>query len=304
MTILGSMFLGADCSFDLTPTSVNNLTLFELGKGEYDDIYCTEDTDLPMTFDIQKDWDLNTVFAGDYEDNIDLSNVSFSLSTISHLVIKKRKVNTFKWTTILVKRISTLDDLVIIGNDIFNAGNTDYQYALVPLLNNIEGGYSITEAHSDFNGIFLLEKDRIYGTILDTKCDNSRNHSVIIQPSLYNKYPRAIYNALYNYESGTAEGFFCRYDVNNCIYYPQDSTDYRRDFVDFLTDHKPKILKTFDGRIWLINISADSIQETEDGHYEHRLTSFSWTETGDCNDEQDLYDADLIDVDSAYWSYE
>ena len=53
MTILGSMFLGADCSFDLTPTSVNNLTLFELGKGEYDDIYCTEDTDLPMTF---KSW--------------------------------------------------------------------------------------------------------------------------------------------------------------------------------------------------------------------------------------------------------
>lgn len=304
MVILGSLLLGADYSYEMTPTYINDINNFDLEKGIYDGIYASEDTSLPLTYELKEDWDVNTIFASNYTDTIDASNVDFSLSTISHIAVKKRRANTFKWTTLLVKKINTLDDLKIIDIDIFNAGNTDYQYALVPLINNIEGGYNIVEAHSDFDGLYLLEKDTIYGTILDIKCDTERNHSVICQKSSYNRYPRALYNSLSNYESGSVQGYFCKYDANKCEYYTEDSVNYRRDLVDFLTDQKPKILKLYDGRIWLVNIDADSITDTEDGHWQHRMTSFRWFESGDYNNERDLYDAGLIDIDSAYWSYE
>lgn len=304
MVILGSLLLGADCSFDFTPAYINDITEFDIGKGLYDGVYASEDTSLPLSYKLKDDWNTDTIFAGDYISNINLSNVDFSLSTISHIVIKRRKANTFKWTTIFTKKINTIEDLKIMDVDIFNAGNTTYQYALVPVLNDIEGNYNIIEAFSDFEGIYILEKDTIYGTIFESKCDTERNHSVIRQNSFYNKYPRAIYNAFYNFETGTVEGFFCKYDINKCKYYFNDSFDYRRELVDFLTDRKAKILKLSDGRTWIINIDSNSITDKEDSHWQHRIITFNWFESGDCNNERDLYNAGLIDIEPAYWSYE
>ena len=73
--------------------------------------------------------------------------------------------------------------------------------------------------------------------------------------------------------------------------------------MDFLTDGRPKILKVSDGRMWLINVDGGSVSDNEGDHWLHRMTSFNWFESGDCLNECDLYDADLIDIDSEYWSY-
>ncbi len=302
MLILGS-FLGSDNCYSPTPVSINEITYFSLGQGEYDGIYATSDIGMEQTYHLNTRWDMNTIFAGEFDHNINLGNVDFTLSTVSHIAIKRREAGTFQWTTIFVKDIHTLNDFNINGIDILNASNTMYQYALVPILNRMEGNYHIVESYSKFDGVFLLEKDTIYGTTLDVKCDTSRNHYVLKQEYLYNKYPKSIYHSSANYESGTVEGYFCRYDTEKCEFYFDDSIPYRKAFVDFLTDQKPKILKLFDGRIWLVNIDGNPITDTEGGHWLHRITSFSFYESGDYQNERDLYDGNLIDVKSDFWSY-
>lgn len=303
MFILGSMFLGADGSYAPTPTGVEDINYFSLGVGEYEGICASTDLSLEETYAVKESWDMNTIFAGSYDENIHLSNVDFTLSTVSQLAVKKREKNTFPWTTIFVQDIHKTEDFTIAGIDIFNAGNTAYQYALIPMLNGNEGNYHITEAVSDFDGLFLLEKDKMYGTILDITCDTARNHHGIRQESLYSRYPKAIYNSCANYETGTVQGYFCKYDVNKGTFYPEDSVRYRKEFVDFLTNGNPKILKLSDGRIWLVNIDENTISDTEDGHLLHRKTSFGFFESGDYRNEQDLYEANLIDVAAKYWSY-
>lgn len=303
MLILGSTILGLDNSFSPVPSSINDINYFSLGSGTYDAVYASNNADIELTRELMTEWNNDTIFAGSFDTGINLSNVDFTLDTVSHILIKKREKNTFKWTTIDVRRINTLEDFNIAGIDIFNAGNTQYQYCLVPVLNGIEGNYNIVEAKSDFDGVFIVERDVIYGTTLDVTCNTSRNHHVIKQESLFNRYPSIVYNSDSNYEIGTVEGYFCKYDSNKYEYYPEDSVNYRKEFVDFLTNQKPKILKLHDGRIWLINVDETSVSDSEDGHYLHRKTSFSFVESGNCRDEHDLYDAGLIDVDSDFWSY-
>ncbi|MCM1441782.1 MAG: hypothetical protein NC131_21610 [Roseburia sp.] len=304
MVILGSFLLGADCSYECTPVCVDNINYAELCEGVYDGIYASHDTDIDTGYDLCGAWDMNTIFASGYDDSINAGNIDFSLSTVSHLAIKRRKVNTFKWNTIFVKKVDKPEDFYIAGTDIFNAGSTAYQYALVPILNNTEGDYSIVEAFSDFEGLFLLEKDTIYGTALDVKCDTQRNHFVLRNDPLLGRYPRAVYTSDANYESGTVEGYFCKFNINNEDYYPEDSFAYRQGLTDFLTNKKPKILKLFDGRMWLVNIDETSISDVEDSHWLHRKTSFGFFESGDCSSEKDLYDAGLTDINSEYWSCE
>lgn len=304
MIILGSFLLGADCSYECTPAGVENINHAALHTGSYDGIYATHDTKMDMTYNLRSEWDMNTIFASEYTNGINAGNVDFSLSTVSHLAVKKRKSGTFKWNTIFVKKVDSLEDFYIAGIDTFNAGNTFYQYALVPILNNTEGGYSIVEAFSDFEGLYLLEKDTVYGTILDIKCDTQRNHSVIRQNPLFGRYPKAVYNSNANYESGTVEGYFCKFNAHTDEYSPEDSFAYRKRLTDFLTNKKPKILKLHDGRMWLINIDESSISDSEDTHCLHRKTSFSFFESGDCSSEKDLYEAGLTDINSEYWSCE
>ena len=81
-----------------------------------------------------------------------------------------------------------------------------------------------------------------------------------------------------------------QYDVDN-------GWKYREDINDFLTDGKPKILKNFEGKIWIIYILEDTIDETQKDHYQNVVTSFDWNEAGDANNTADLYYNGFIDGD-------
>ena len=303
MFISGLLLLGSDYSYFPYVVPTEELTGLELGTGRYDSIYASRSTAMPLIDPPSLIWDTDTVFCADYEKSINAGNIDFSLSTISQLAVRRRKYGTFNWTTVCVRNIDSKEDLQFAGIDLFNAGNTDYEYALVPILNGAEGNYYIVSVHSDFEGIYIFDKNRMFGTTLDIKCSTSRKNSLICQTSLRNRYPRAIYNSSVNYDSGSVEAFFCRYDTARHAFHPDDSCSYRHELMDFLTDGRPKILKASDGRMWLINVDGGSVSDNEGDHWQHRMTSFNWFESGDCLNERDLYDADLIDIDSEYWSY-
>ena len=119
--------------------------------------------------------------------------------------------------------------------------------------------------------------------------------------SLYNnRYPCVTNNSISNYEQGSIAGDFIKFDQENLTVDISVGIDYRNNVKDWLFNRKPKILKFYDGRIWLISVSGD-ISDTTDGHNDLRKIGFDWVEIGNVNNPEDLYDCGLSDVGKEWW---
>lgn len=302
MIILGDSFLGADYSYSPTVTDVDRINEITVSNAEFDTIHVTNNTDLESVLEVSTVWDIYTILLATFDGDLNAGNVDFVLANTSDILIKRREKGTFDWKTVYQKPINTSEDFNILFMDKYCKNNTTYEYACVGVLNGAESNYTPVEVESQFNGMFIVDKDNIYGTILDLgSCDTTRNHYLMKQEYPAQKYPGAYSYSESNYDTGEASGYFVRFDAENCEFLIDDNTKYMKEIIDFLTNHKPKILKLEDGRMWLISVDGMPT-DTEDGHRLHRIISFAWFESGDYDSEKDLYDADLINVEEQYWS--
>ena len=71
------------------------------------------------------------------------------------------------------------------------------------------------------------------------------------------------------------------------------SIDYRETFINWLTNKKPKALKMYDGRAWLMNVNGN-VSYSDDEHPDKVEISFDFVETGDLNSSDDMKNAGLI----------
>ena len=76
---------------------------------------------------------------------------------------------------------------------------------------------------------------------------------------------------------------------------------YQRDFMDYICDSVPKILKLPDGRLWLIQVTPGPA-DTANQQYNDREISWSWVEIGNVNSEEDLYYLGFSDVTEEWWN--
>ncbi len=71
--------------------------------------------------------------------------------------------------------------------------------------------------------------------------------------------------------------------------------------MDFIADGIPKILKLFDGRIWLVQTTPNP-SDTAEESYNNRYITFTWVEIGNINSEEDLYYLGLSEVTEEWWN--
>ena len=308
MVFLGYAFYSGANSVELTPTNVGDMTRLEVTNASYNDVYVTRNPKMSVE-DLPQGWDNYTELYGKYNLNIHAGNIEYTTRTIDTILIKRRKKGTFKWITILVKQAESVDDLKhFTGYDFTAASQTTYEYALVPAYQQTENVYYISEVDSEFEGVHIVEKDEMFGTIVDTTCEVTRNAPSAVVELINNKYPKYTSNTIANYDTGTATGQFvdmgCK-DESGCYidYKLISSWVHRNNLLAFLTNRKPKILKYETGAIWLVNITgAPTDTAKEEGLSEARIVSFEWAETGDYEDEASLYYAGLSDVPSIWWN--
>lgn len=299
--------MGADRNtVSFTPTSVNNITFILLKNGVYDCLYITKETSSEPSMDCPAGWDHDTIFHTDFSNSTNAGNVDWNLKSVSHLLVKRRDVSKFKWTTIAVKEIHKLEDFSdgIKGNDYTAASNVTYEYAVVPALHGVEGLYNTAFVDSKFESIFLVEKNQIFGTpATDGFCDTTRRIPSSVIETINNKYPTYVRNTIANYDKGTCKGKFIELDEDDCNFVVADAArvPYQRKIMDFIADGMPKILKHFDGRIWLIVITGDPT-DTADETYSNRNISFEWAEIGNYESERDLYYTGLSDISEEWWN--
>lgn len=310
---------GSTESIELTPTCTtydstdtldytnDGMNYVELKNGIYNDLYISNDP-LCGTENGEGEiyvWGYDTVLYVPFNGNTNAGNTDFTLDTISHLIIKRRIVGEFGWKTIYVKEIKTIDDFKLSGIDHTARSGVEYEYAAVLVFNNgDEGSYSTALASTTFDKVFIVGHDQIVSTtITDGYCDTTRNVPSSVNVLLNSRYPIYIRNTIANYDSGSLSAGYIEADDHCTLITDEDSKriTYQKSVMDFLCDGKPKLLKHMDGRMWLIMVTGNP-SDVADGYYKIRKIDFEWVEIGDCESEEDLYYANLIDVPEEWWS--
>lgn len=308
MFICGSNFVGGALACTITPTGIENINYVELKKGIYDDLYITKATDFELTYNCPDEWDFDTVLWAKFNGNTIAGNIDWDLDVISHIILKSRSEGDYQWKTIAVKEVNTIDDYVINYPDYFTASGETVEYAIVPIFYGSEGNYASTKATLKFDKMFLVEGSIVWGTeITDGYCDTTRNIPSSTVELLNSRYPIFIRNTIANYDTGNCKGSFVPLsDDENCELaydskHDYQRTKYQREFMDFICDSIPKILKLPDGRLWIIQVTPNPT-DTANQAYNDKEISWSWVEIGSVNSEEDLYYLGLSDVTEEWWN--
>ena len=307
MLICGYNFAGGESACALTPIGPVNINYVELKNGIYDDLFITKAASFELSDECPKEWDFDTVLWAKFNNTTNAGNVDWNLKTTSHIILKSRTDGRFEWKTIAVKEIHAIEDFAINYPDYFVASGQSVEYAVVPVLYGSEGLYSSTKAASRFQKMFLIEGDTIWGTeITDGCCDTTRNIPSSTVELLNSKYPVFVRNTIANYDTGNCRGSFVPLDEASCEYAYDSEQDYKRikyqkEFMDFICDSVPKILKLPDGRLWLVQVTPNPADTANQG-YNDREISWSWVEVGDVNSEEDLYYLGFSNIEPEWWN--
>lgn len=313
MIFLGTFLGGDELSVPITPTDVSNITRTTLKDGVYDELYITKDVTKEMTATPPKEWDFNTILYAEFDNSTMAGNLTVQIGSITHLVVKRKRTDEFKWITIDVKEIlhdpdMTFEELVaqmvMKGVDYTATIGYEYEYAVVPMLNGIESIYSTAREKCESDGIVILDNGEVYMTTLtDGNIDTTAVVPNSPQESMWDKYPTIIRNTEANYETITVGATFVP-GYEDCDTQWDDEVvmmEYSRKVYDFLRNDKPKLLKATDGRIWLTYVTTPPTDAYDDSSGMRNIT-FGLTEIGSVNSEEDLYDAGLINAGEEWWN--
>lgn len=293
-----SFCFGKD-SLNPFPTNVSDIKKVRIENGVFDHIDITKNVTFDYTTETPK-WDYNTIIDCDFEDGTGAGNVDFALSQLSSIKIKRRKKGTFEWITVQEIPINDRTDLNSIRRDYFVPSYEEFEYAIVPILNGVEGQYIIDSIKSEFNGVFISDINKTYK--LNAKVSyNSRTsmQSVGQITPLGRKYPVIIKNGEADYEIGSVSGLLLgenyekTHEINR-----KEIVDEINEFVVFLKNGKPKMIRDWNGSIFLVMITGNP-SVTYNNNYGMGIASvsFEWVEQGKYDNEDDLYDNGFIEID-------
>lgn len=286
------MFTGAFFAYDtsLTPTPVTtgSTEYIEITNGIFDDLYLTANTNLEYNTTIP-DWDYDTIMHAQFKNNLLAGNVDFTIESVSGLVIKRKKENSYKWTQLYTREIETEEDFEFYYNDNTVASMSNYEYAAIPIINGVEGAYQITSVYVEFDGAFIVDQTNGYQLIANlSRPSLSRNNPSNILEPINSKYPYVNYYSSLQYDRFTVTGLFMRLNRTTCQFEHENSWTLRKEVRDFLTNRRAKIVKFWNGEIYMAAV-IDPIQESMDGHPDNVNMTINFIEIGNVDDTKDLY---------------
>lgn len=296
MIFLGYAFAGGDHSLDTTPVCQNDSTSIKISNAFVGDLFATNET-LTYSTTIPDTWNFYTIMYGKFSGNLLAGNIDFAVSEVSALRIERRTKNNTNWVILHEQSVSKKEDLTVLYYDKTARANTTYEYAIVPIIGQVEGTKYSQEITTDFQGLFIVDPQNIFQTELDVKFSNAkRNKPRSVVVPIGSKYPQVVSNSANDYDSMTVSAEWIDYnseddswDVNNAITYIDS-------LKDFLNNEYPKLIKYQDGRMWLADISSETTDEEDEAHMQIH-TSFDVVEIADCDSGSDLYANGFIDVD-------
>lgn len=301
ISILGYNFCSDMNALDPFPTNVTNITTVTVQNGIFDHFNLTKDTISSMSTVIPTDWDINTIINASFDGSISGGNVEEIAQDIIEVKVKRRVKGTFNWTTIRIVPINQPEDLSFVFTDNLASNNTEYEYAWVPVMgstdNPVEGNYIIDSVLSQFNGVFICDVNTIYKFFAGVQygTQDAVQQIGVFQP-FGRQYPVIVSNGLINYQKGSIKGTVLPQGYEDSRSLDRTAmVNQRQALIELLTNKQPKIIKDWNGNIWLCFITGNP-QITYDSNWGMGLATVSaeWTEIGNPQSNQDLYECGLI----------
>lgn len=240
-----------------------------------------------------------------------ISNLSEEYDeSITNILVKRQDVADVSgaWLTLYSQPITQASDMDFTFIDFTNQYGKTYKYALVPLLTQtqsgveveVEGGYTVSdEVQSIFDGVFIADQTGSQKCKANVGYGNVDMNQVVgsITP-IGAKYPIVITNSQNQYHNGSISGTIVPDDYYfNGNLSRIDMVNKRSELEKFLTNKRAKIIKDWNGNIWLVMI-MDNVSCTFNNNYGMGIVNFStsWVEVGDPTNQQDLQATGLINV--------
>ena len=294
---VGYNFFSDGDALNAAPSNVDNITNVKITNAIFDHFNVTRNTNTAVSTTIPDQWDYDTVMDADFAGNIEAGNVDFLADQISAIKIKRRVQGTFNWLTLKTIPVNTVEDLTFAFNDLLNQNNVTYEYALVPIIEDVEGEYIINTVLSQFNGVFIGDAETIYKFLYEVEYgNNQRNQQIGVFQVLGKQYPVFVANGELSYESGSVTATILNEDFQQNGIDRTAITQLKDSIKDFLTNRKAKILKDWNGNEWLCIVNSN-IGVTYKSNYGMGIPviNFEWTEVGDAQSQQDLYNNGILD---------
>lgn len=294
---IGYNFCSDGNSADPTPTNINNITNTRLQNGIFDHFNVTRNVVFDYNSIVPTDWDIDTIMNADFEGNVSAGNVDQMTADITSVRIKRRVKGTFDWIIIKQIPVSKPEDLTFIITDNLNAYNTEYEYAFVPVMEDVEGNYIIESILSKFEGVFVCDVDTVFKFHAGIEYNNNTSNQQVGVFQPYNrKYPVVVSNSIMNYQTGSIGGWVLPNDFDdNRQLNRVDITKEKEALLKFLLNKKPKIIKDMNGNSWLVYFTGNPTLSYDNNYGQGMVkVSAEWTEVGDPNDKTDLYENGLI----------
>lgn len=294
---VGYNFFGDQNALNTAPGNVDSITTTTISNAIFDHLNITRNTSTPVTTNKPTAWDYDTIMDADFNGNLNAGNVDFLVEEISAIKIKRRIQGTFEWLTLNTIPVNSVEDLTFVFNDLLNAYDVMYDYALVPMMEDVEGNYIINSVLSQFNGVFIGDYSTIYKFLFDVEYGtNARNQQIGTFEPLGNQYPIIIANGLLSYESGTVSATILDDNFEETRIIDRTAIVQKKTAIkDFLTNKKPKILKDWNSNIWLCMV-VDSPQITYKSGSAMGIpqVQFNWVQIGDATSQNDLYNNGIL----------
>lgn len=242
-----------------------------------------------------------TIMDADFNGRIDSGNFYTSISDIEYIKIKRRNKESNLWVTLKKVPISSANDLLFSYIDNLAKYGEDYEYAIVPInRNGTEMEYISDEITSQFNGVFIADNNTIYKFFAGVSYDAiERVQKVGVFEVLGRKYPIVVSNGEINYDTGKVSGTVLPSKYFSSTDKVLDSIELvkeRKTLKDFLTNKKAKILKDWNGNMWLVFITGNpNTLYLENSGMKLAKIDATWTEIGDADNPQDLYRSGLTE---------
>ena len=242
---VGYSFFADQNALNQAPANVDSITNTQITNAIFDHFNVTRNTSTAVSTTIPTAWDYDTIMDAGFEGSISAGNVDFLVEEISAIKIKRRVQGTFDWLTLNTIPINNVEDLTFVFNDLLNAYGTQYDYALVPIMEDVEGEYIINSILSQFKGVFIGDYSTIYKFFYDVQYGtNARNQQIGTFQPLGNQYPIIVANGILSYESGTVSATILNDDFEETgVIDPPAIVEKKTIIKDFLTNKKAKILK-------------------------------------------------------------
>ena len=242
---VGYNFFSDGNALDPAPSSVDNITNVTLTNAIFDHFNVTRNTSIEPTTSIPTQWDFDTIMDADFAGNIDAGNVNFLIEQISAIKIKRREQGSFNWLTLKTIPVNTVEDLTFIFNDMLNKYGVQYEYAFVPIIEDVEGEYIINSVFSQFNGVFIGDASNIYKFLYEVSYNsNQRNQQVGVFQVLGKQFPVLVANGELSYETGSVTTTILNDDFEQTGLIDRTAITQKKNVLkDFLTNRQAKILK-------------------------------------------------------------